>query len=79
METVRIPRPRTPRFVMAVAQARAAAIRDGIVGLAGVKHSEAYLTYVPPDQWAIEPANLFEPPLWTEEVLSTIRRHGATA
>lgn len=75
MKVVRIPN-QTAARVLAVAEARAAAIEDGAVVLQSQHGERAYLTR-DDDGWHVEPATLFDPPAWTTKVLALIQRHGA--
>lgn len=76
MTVVRIPDRKSAAFVLAAAEARAAAERHGAVVLESIADGDrAYLTHFE-DGWHIEPATLFDPPAWTDKVLALIIRHG---
>ena len=75
---VRIPSDtNSPAFVLAVAQARAAALGHGICLLEHVTHNDgSYLLWSPDGGFEIRTATLFDPPAWTTKAMRIIRRHG---
>ena len=75
MRAVKMPDPsRTAAFILAIAEARAAALDGGCVLLVGDGGS-AYLLHGD-DGWQVQTATLFDPPEWTGTVRRTIVKHG---